>query len=323
MLRTRFTERFGLRYPVMSAPMSAHSSGRLAAAVSEAGGLGSFGAIDPRGPDWVRAQLEAVRSTTDRPFAAGFITPFIPMLQPNLDAVLDARVPAVAFSFGDPAPYVAAAKESGAVVICQIQTLDGAREAVAAGADLLVAQGNEAGGHTGSMNLLPLLCAVVGAYPDVPVLAAGGIAEGRGLAAALAAGADGAVVGTAFLATPENHEVPDVYKQCIVASDGHDTVWTRVHDIIDGLPWPEEIGGRMYANAFVREWEGRDDELRARREELQAELAGAYQQDIEKAAVYMGQSSAFVDGVRPAADVLRTMCDDAERILSGRARVVS
>jgi nitronate monooxygenase len=278
MLRTRFTELFGLTYPVISAPMSGHASAPLAAAVSEAGGLGAFGAIDQRGPDWVRQQIEAVRAATDRPFAVGFITPFIPYLQGNLDVTLEARVPAMFFSFSDPAPYVARAKESGAVVICQ----------------------------------------VLDAHPETPVLAAGGIASGRALAAALAAGADGAVMGTAFLATPEAVDVVDLYKQRIVASDGHDTVWTRVHDLIDGLPWPDGIGGRLYANAFVREWDGRDDELVARREEFQAQMSAAFQKDVEKAAVYMGQSAAFVNAVRPAADVLRAVCDDAERILRER-----
>lgn len=318
MLRTRFTELFGLTYPVISAPMSGHASAPLAAAVSEAGGLGAFGAIDQRGPDWVRQQIEAVRAATDRPFAVGFITPFIPYLQGNLDVTLEARVPAMFFSFSDPAPYVARAKESGAVVICQVQTIGGAREATAAGTDILVAQGNEAGGHTGTMNLLPFLCQVLDAHPETPVLAAGGIASGRALAAALAAGADGAVMGTAFLATPEAVDVVDLYKQRIVASDGHDTVWTRVHDLIDGLPWPDGIGGRLYANAFVREWDGRDDELVARREEFQAQMSAAFQKDVEKAAVYMGQSAAFVNAVRPAADVLRAVCDDAERILRER-----
>lgn len=318
MLRTRLTEMFGLDYPVLSAPMSGHSSAPLASAVSAAGGLGTFGAIDPRGPDWVREQIDAVRAATDRPFAAGFITPFIPFLQGNFDVAVEARVPVMFFSFGDPAAYVARAKEIGATVICQAQAIGDAREAMAAGADVLIAQGNEAGGHTGTMNSLPFLCQLLDTYPDTPVLAAGGIASGRALAAVLAAGADGAMMGTAFLATPEAVDVVDLYKQRIVASDGHDTIWTRVHDIIDGMPWPEAVGGRMYANAFVREWDGRDAEVLARREEFRTEMQAAYQKDVEKAAVYMGQSAAFVDGIRPAAEVLRSVCEDAERLLAER-----
>ena len=126
----------------------------------------------------------------------------------------------VVFSFVDPKPWLGRAKSSGATTICQVQDLEGADAAVDAGADVLLAQGNEAGGHTGGMNLLPLLVSVVEKYPDLPVLAAGGITTGRALAAVLAAGADGASLGTALLATPEAVEVPDAFKERIVLSDG-------------------------------------------------------------------------------------------------------
>jgi nitronate monooxygenase len=191
--------------------------------------------------------------------------------------------------------------------------------AVAAGADMLVAQGHEAGGHTGQLSLLSFLSRVVSAYPDLPVLASGGIGDGRTLAAALAAGAEGAWAGTAFLASPETVEVVEIYKQRVIESDGTDTVFSRVYDIVDGLPWPEGIGGRVYCNRFVDEWEGRDDELVARQEELRAVLNEAYQRDTDVAAVYMGQSAAFVNGARPAGEVVRSICDDAERILRERA----
>jgi nitronate monooxygenase len=319
MLRTRMTERFGLQYPIMSAPMALHSGGRLAAAVSQAGGLGSFGGIHERGPEWVREQVQYVRSQTDRAFAVGFITPFLPMLPDNFAAALEEKVSIIALSFGDPEPWLSRAKAAGATVMCQVQTMEGARQAMAGGADVLVAQGNEAGGHTGTISTLPFLARVISAFPNVPVLAAGGIGDGRTLAAVLAAGAEGAWSGTVFLATPEAVEVADAYKQRVVSSDGEDTVFTRVYDIVDGLPWPEGIGARTYRSRFVREWDGRDEELRQRREELRKVLQEAYQRDPEVAAVYMGQSAAFVDAVQPAADVLRRICEDAERILRERA----
>src|SRR5439155_9618190 len=239
MLSTRFTEMFGLTYPVMSAPMALHSGGTLAAAVSAAGGLGSFGGTHPvKGPEWIREEIAAIRATTDRPFAVGFITPFLPFTAPLLEAAVAERPAAVAFSFADPQPWVDEAKATGARVICQVQNYRDAELAVAAGADVLVAQGTEAGGHTGTMGLLPFLAGVVERYPDVPVLAAGGVADGRTLAAALMVGADGAWLGTAFLATPEAVEVHDLHKDFIVASDGTDTVFTRVYDIVSGMPWP-------------------------------------------------------------------------------------
>lgn len=320
MLRTRFTELLGLDYPIMSAPMAMHSGATLAAAVSSAGGLGTFGAINPGGEPWVRGQIASVRSQTDKPFGVGFITQYIPLLPQNFDAAIDERPPVVMFSFTDPLPYLTKAKDAGAITICQVQTLELARMAVDAGADVLVAQGNEAGGHTGTMNLLPLLCSVIDAYPSVPVLAAGGIASGRSLAAVLAAGAGGAVLGTAFLATDEAVEVSDAHKRRIVASDGQDTIYTQVYDIATGGPWPEGIAGRVYRNAFVEEWHGREDELRSKREEIAPTLEAAHRRhDTSRMPVYMGQSAGAISAVRPAAEVLGTICDDAERILRDRS----
>lgn len=320
MLRTRITELFGVQYPIMSAPMAMHSGGRLAGAVSAAGGLGAFGAINPAGPDWIREQMRIIRSQTDKPFAVGFITAFIPMFQRNFEAALDERAPVIALSFGNPQPWLEQAKRSGATVICQVQTIEDAQRAAAEGADIVVAQGNEAGGHTGTMNLLPLLSRVVELLPGIPVMAAGGIANGRSLAAALAAGADGAWLGTAFLATPEAVEVRDFHKQRIIDSDGQDTVFTEAYDIMDGMPWPEGVAGRVYGNRFAQDWLGREEELRRRREELlPAYGEGQQRNDPEAVAIYMGQSAAFVDSVRPAADVLRSICDDAERILRERS----
>jgi len=288
MLTTRFTELFGLEYPVMSAPMSGHSGGTLAAAVSQAGGLGSFGGTDEQGADWVREQIKLIRDATDRSFAVGFITPFMGVFESNFTAALEENAPAIVLSFSDPQPWLRMAKDAGARVICQVQSMEGAQQAVAGGADVLIAQGNEAGGHCGTAAMLPLLVRIVGRYPETPVLAAGGIATGRALAAVLAAGADGANVGTAFLATPEATDVPQIYKECVVQSDGEDTVFTNVYDLIDGLPWPEEIGARVFANQLVREWDGRDKEIVEHREALQEKTSAAYQKNPEFAAVYMG-----------------------------------
>lgn len=169
------------------------------------------------------------------------------------------------------------------------------------------------------MNLLPFLTHIVDRFPNVPVMAAGGIADGRALAACLTAGADGAWLGTAFLATPEAVEVSDAHKDAIVQSNGEDTVYTEIFDIVQGLPWPSGIAGRVRRNRFTQEWHGREDEVRANREQLAPVLVAAEQQhDIEQFEVYMGQSAAFVKEVRPAADVMRSICEDAERILRER-----
>src|SRR5437870_536185 len=322
MISTRFTQMFSLDYPLMSAPMALHSGCHLAAAVSKAGALGSFGGVhQTKGPDWLRDEIAHIRPQTDRPFGVGFITAFIPMFPTLFDAAVEAKPNVIGFSFGSPGPYADKAKAAGVKVMCQVQSMSHAREAVAAGADILVAQGNEAGGHTGEMNLLPLLVSVLDAFPDIPVLAAGGIASGRALAAVLAAGADGAWAGTAFLATPECFEIPEEHKQTIVQSNGEDTIFTRAYDVLFGMPWPEGIGERVQRNKFTDEWHGREKEIAERREEL-AQKVQAGESDFNSGlrAILYGQSAATVNAIRPAAEVVRTICDDAEHLLRDRPR---
>jgi nitronate monooxygenase len=312
VIRTRFTELFGLEHPVMSAPMAMHSGGTLAAAVSGAGGMGSFGGIhETEGPDWVRAQATLVRDQTDRPFAIGFITPFLPSAAGHFQAALDARPDAITLSFADPGEWGRRVKEAGIRLICQVQTFDDAALAVAAGADVLVAQGGEAGGHTGTIGLLPLLAGIAETYPEVPLLAAGGIGSGRTLAAALLAGADGGWLGTAFVATREAVEVSDEHKAAVVASDGGDTVFTRIYDIAFGAPWPSEIGGRVRRDAFTKEWAEREAELRECRDSAKP-----------GSPLYFGQSARFVEAIRPAADVVRLVSTSAERFLRERSAEV-
>ena len=301
--------------------MALHGGGTLAAAVSKAGGLGSFGGLHPeKDTDWLLNEIARIRTTTQQPFAVGFISDFIPVFPKLFDAALEAKPPIIALSFGNPEPWLSRAKATGAKVMCQVQTMQLARDAVAAGVDILVAQGNEAGGHTGRMNLLPFLAHMLDTFPDVPVMAAGGIASGRTLAAALGAGADGAWVGTAFLATPEAIEVSEEHKRRVVQSNGEDTVYTEVFDIVEeqvfGIKWPEGIASRVYRNGFVAQWHGRENELRSQL----AEVAPAYAQALkqrnpEATAILMGQSAAFVHAVRPAGEVVRLISEDAERVL--------
>ena len=328
MLKTRITELLGIDRPIISAPMIRSSGGRLAAAVSSAGGLGTFGCVNAAnttGPEYIREQIRHIRSQTDKTFGAGFITQHIAAAPQNFDAVLEEEVPVILFSFSDPRPWLSRAKEIGAKTICQVQTVEAARMAVAGGADVLAAQGNESGGHTGVMNLLPFLVRLVEEFPDVPVVAAGGISHGRSLAAVLAAGADGAWMGTAFMATEEDDEVPNSQKELIVGRDGDNTIYTQVFDIVNaaasgGAPWPEGIAGRAFNNAFAQEWQGREAELRDRLDEVvPAYIEARERGDFDLAVTWMGQSAAFIHSVRPAAEVLRTVCDEAEQQLLRRS----
>ena len=322
MLHSRFTEMFGLDYPLMSAPMAMHSGGTLAGAVSAAGGLGSFGGVNPSGDrNWILSEVEKIRQRTDRPFAIGFITDFIPFVEPLFEASLSEAPALIALSFGDPSHWIVRCKEAGSRVICQVQTYAHADLAVEAGADVLVAQGTEAGGHTGEMSLLPLLAGVSTRHPQIPMLAAGGVGDGRTLAAAMMAGADGAWLGTAFLATPEAVEIDDVHKQLIVQSDGADTVYTHAYDILSGYPWPPGIGERVRRNSFTDEWADREAELAARREQVSATRSGpsgSGGEDVATREVLYGQSARFVTDIRPVAEVMRSICDEAERQLRSR-----
>jgi nitronate monooxygenase len=316
MLTTRFTARFGIDHPIMAAPMGGLSDGPLAAAVSEAGALGSMQAMHrTKDTAWVVEQISVARGATTRPFAVGFITEFVRFDPARFDNVIEQRVPVIALSFGEPAPYIAAAHDAGSLVICQVQTVQQAVAAVDAGADALAAQGTEAGGHTGTMGLLPLLGSVLDACPDVPVLAAGGVANGRTLAGVLAMGADGAWIGSAFIATTEASPEDARTKDLVVASDGADTVLTHAYDILDGLPWPAGIGDRVRANTFTARWEGQEDTLRSRRDTIERPTGD----DLDERDVRYGQSAAFVHAVRPVAELVREIVADAEDFL-GRGR---
>ena len=299
----------------------------MAAAVSSAGGLGTFGCVTAAnniGTDYIRQQIEYICSQTDKPFGAGFITQHISNAPENFETVLEQKVPVILFSFADPRPWLSQAKESGAVTVCQVQTVEAARLAVAGGADIVAAQGNDSGGHAGMLSLLPFLVRVVAEFPDVPIIAAGGIGDGRSLAAVLAAGAEGAWMGTVFTATEEDDEVPDAHKNLIVGSDGENTIYTQVFDIVNaamagGAPWPEGIAGRAYNNRFAQEWHGREAELRESLDKIIPAYTEARQRgDFEIGPAWLGKAAAFVNTIRPAGEVLRTICDEAEQHLRQR-----
>ena len=321
-MTTRFTEAFTLTHPIVSAPMAFHTDGTLAAAVCSAGGLGTFGASGPfMEPDSVREQIRYIRSRTDRPFGVGFLTHLLDDYPENFDVAIDERVPVILLSFADPTPWIARAKAVDAKVICQVQTVDAARTAAAAGADALIAQGNEAGGHTGTANLLPFLTRLIDELPNVPILAAGGIASGRSLAAVLAAGGEGASLGTAFLATYEA-PVSDDLKNLIVESSAEDTIYTRLFDTLgelrSSLPaWPEGIAARVCINLFVRKWSGRESELADHLDEAARDLEASGDR-----VGFFGESASFISEIRSAETVVRSICNDAEELLLERARYI-
>jgi nitronate monooxygenase len=322
VLRTHLCDLFGIDLPIMNAPMGGAAGGELAAAVSEAGGLGLI-AGSSRDADWLRAQIRLVRERTDRPFGVGFISHWLPQTPALYAVAIEERVPVIAHSFTDPAPYMAAAREIGAKVICQVRDLEGAREAQRAGVDAIVAQGTEAGGHTGDIATLPLVPLIVDAVAPLPVLAAGGIADGRGLAAVLMLGAQGAWLGTAFLASPESLYRPR-QKARVLRMAVDETVLTEVWDLALGREWPRGVAGRAARNAFSERWHGHEQELMTQRAAVAEELRRAQREDDpELEPIWAGQAAGLVRAPEPAGEVVRRIAREAEAALRAGCALLS
>jgi NAD(P)H-dependent flavin oxidoreductase YrpB (nitropropane dioxygenase family) len=315
VIRTRLTELLGIRHPIVLGGMARATGAELVAAVSEAGGLGTLG-VSAMTPDEIRTAVERIRSSTDRPFGLNVLLFLVSDAQ--IDALFAARPLVVASAWRRPEYDLRAFAErvhaNGAVHMHQADTLDEAKRAAGAGADIVVAQGTEGGGHVGIMATLPLARMVIRALPDIPVVVAGGIADGAGIAAALVLGADGALLGTRFLAT-EEAPLPDGYKRAIVASDGHDTLLTEIPDIAAGQVWPGAYA-RVLRNEFIEEWLGREGELRRNlgqvRQSLQAARAAG---DAKRGSLLIGQDAGLIDSIEPAGALLTRLAAEAEAIL--------
>jgi nitronate monooxygenase len=258
-----------------------------------------------------------VAGATGKPWGVGVITWAVG--EDIVRLALSYRPAAVFLSFGDPAPFGALVKEAGIRLICQVQDMAGARQAAAAGADVIVAQGTEAGGHGSRRATLPLVPAVADAVAPVPVLAAGGIADGRGVAAALMLGAQGAVLGTRFCASSEALW-PDWAKKQLVAGGGDETSRSRVFDIARGLDWPVPYTGRALRNAFSDAWDGREEALRASAEAREQFTLGHQAGDPDVALVWAGEGTDLITAVEPAGNLVTQIMAQAEGLLREAAR---
>ncbi len=312
MIATALTDMFNLQHPVMLGPMGGVSGGELAAAVSNAGGLGLVGG-GYGDAAWLHTELLRVTRKTSRPWGVGLITWAID--RSILDIALGYCPDAVMLSFGDPSPYTQAIKSAGCLLICQVQDVIQARAACAAGADLIVAEGAEAGGHSGFRSTLPLVPAIVDAVHPVPVVAAGGIGDGRGLAAALMLGAQGALLGTRFYASRQALGT-DAAKQHIVAATGSDTAHTRAFDIVRGYAWPWQHPGRALRNQFMERWQGREEELAASAEtERVAYQAAVSAGDYDTAVVWAGEVVDLIKDIEDAGSIVTRISAEAEERL--------
>jgi nitronate monooxygenase len=307
VLDTWLTRELGISVPLLGAPMGGRAGGRLAGEVTRAGGFGLIGAARYNTPEWLEAEARTAREIGGELLGFGLMTWSLDDDDSLLAAVLALRPRVVSLSFGDPAPYVERVHAAGALAISQINTIDDLRVVEAAGVDAVVAQGHEAGGHTGRVGTLPLLQEVLEST-SLPVLAAGGIASGRGLAAVLAAGAEGALVGTALLASPETVG-PAYARDRLIAAGSADTVYTDVFDKARHQPWPQRWGGRALVNDFTATWHGRGVDEQT--------LADAYVgEDPNIGVVYAGEAAGLVREQRPAGDVIRDIAAKAELLLA-------
>jgi nitronate monooxygenase len=315
MLSTPWSRSFGLRVPIVNAPMGGVAGGRLAAAVTAAGGLGMVG----MGSAATRAALKAQLRHVSGRFGIGLVDWVMRNEAGLLDDALAARPVLLSVSFGTDWSWVGKAHEAKIATATQVYDSFGARQAVDAGVDILVARGSEGGGH-GDVRLgtLPLLDTVLDAVA-VPVLAGGGIASPRSLAAVLAAGASGAWVGTRLAACPEAL-TGDGSRRALIAARATDTVITRVFDVAQGRPWPRRFPSRALANEFVERWTGKEDLLAAdlpAREELAAAIAA---DDSRIAPVDAGQGVGMISDDASVGEVIEQMCSGAQSLLSAWGR---
>lgn len=316
-ISTPLTSLLGIRHPVLSAPMAIIAGSRLVEAVGQAGGFGILG-----GGYGEKAWLEQETAKLQKssvPFGVGFITWSMARKPELLDIALKAQPRAIMLSFGDPKPFGQRIKSAGSLLICQVQSEDMAKQALDAGADILIAQGTEAGGHGASRTTLDIVPAIVDfAAGRVPVVAAGGIADGRGLAAMLMMGASGVLLGTRFYASREC-DGADEAKKRICAATATDTVRGMIFDISRKIWWPAPFTARTLINDHARRWIGRETELVHNVEAVAAEYA--VQRDAgnyDVAAVFAGGAAALIHDIPPAGEIVDRIVTEADQILAGR-----
>ena len=316
MLQTPLCSLLGIRVPVIQGALGGPwpPSVRLAAAVSGAGALGSLPTA-LRSAGQVREDIAALRDLTERPYAVNHTMK--PFVEEVFDEIVRASPPVVSFALGCRADVVARVHDAGSLFVQQVHTPAQAAEAVEAGADVIIAQGGEAGGFGGACSTMVLVPQVVDEVAPVPVVAAGGIADGRGLAAALALGAQGANVGTRFIAS-EEAEVSEGYKDAVLAARADDTVRAAFLNTL--LPAASEgaypTAPRVVRNAFIDEWCGRDDDVRHAQEELGLRMRAAMADGtVHELLVIAGEVAGAVSAILPAAEIVRRIEAEAERVL--------
>jgi NAD(P)H-dependent flavin oxidoreductase YrpB (nitropropane dioxygenase family) len=329
MLRSRLCDLLGIEFPIICAPMGFVTGPELAAAVSNAGGLGIM-SFSGNPPEALRQEIRRLRDLTDKPFGVNLLLHY--PVKEHIKVCIEERIPILSFFWGDPSPYVELAHAEGIKVFHQVGSVEAAQKAVKAGVDVIIAQGVEAGGHIeGEVTTLAIVPRVVDAVSPTPVVASGGIADSRGLVAALALGAEAVAIGTLFLATKESNAHP-VYKQKVLTATEKDTVRTTLF----GHGWPN-APHRTLRTPFVEQWlsqeergnESRPDEpiigeTRIAGQPVPVERFKGFPPskdatgDIESMNFLMGQGVGLVNEIKPAAEIVREMVEGAQKIIQER-----
>src|SRR6478752_5549230 len=306
-MHTRLTDVLGIEHPVMLAGMGGVSYSALVAAVSEAGGFGCFGASTMSGDEMV-AEIRAAKALTDKPFGVDLLTAMPDRLMTDVEALIREGAAVFAAGLGVPRDVITLCHEHNVLVLSMCGKVRHAIAAVEAGCDIVVAQGTEAGGHTGQIATLPLVPQIVDAVGDrVPVVAAGGIFDGRGLAAALALGADGVWIGTRFIATPEARSAPG-YKDALLRTGEDGTTVTRSYS---GKPM------RTVRNTWTEYHDQHPDEIRRFPEQLMVGIEGGWMHlgasestpgvDPDRECYPSGQGVGAIHELIPAGDIVRSI----------------
>ncbi len=316
MIKTPVCDKLNIKHPIILGGMASATSTTMVASVSDAGGLGILG-VTGLGTAKIREEIASIKRITDKPFGINFL--LFKIDDNTFFDIIEEKVPVVSLAWASPDQdlriYFNKAHEAGSLVIYMVGDVSESIRAAEAGADIIVAQGTEGGGHVRSMSTFTLVPMVVDAVKPCSVLAAGGIADGRGLAAALALGAEGVLLGTRFLAT-EEAPIHEKYKEAIVKSNGNDTVLTHIPDLISGTTWPAG-SARTLQNDFIKYWSEREDLIDKDAKEInEASLTARKEGNTDKTSLLIGQNAGLIDSIMPVNDVIVEMVEQAENIIT-------
>ncbi len=313
-LHTPVCDQLGIEYPIFLAGMGGVSLSKLVAAVSNAGGLGIIGAAT-LDPERLREEIHRTRDLTDKPFAVDLLAPIPEQIRPQMEVVFEEDVRIFVAGLAVPAEFIEEMHRREMTVMVMCGKVRHAQKSEAAGADIVAAQGTEAGGHTGEVGGMALIPQVVDAV-KIPVIAAGGMADGRGLVAALALGAQGAIFGTRFIASPEAQAAPG-YRESIVRSTEADTMRTRCYT---GKP------ARTIRTDYAQEWESKADQIQPFPMQAMLSVQNRVMDymgvtdhfDPRQTFQPAGQSAGLVHAVKPAGEIVREIVSEAEQVIRER-----